>query len=857
MDWIVMKFGGTSMTSACLNKAAREIAKNLDSGCRCFVVCSALHTVTDLLQELLKLAAANQHQTQVEKIKRIHRQLGEAFELDTDQLLISEFAELERLATGLSLIGDTTERTKARLLALGELMSTRLATAILDGQGLTCSRLDARQLLTSQDRPHESPGTNYLEAVCQVSANPELQKRLQATDPRTVYVTQGFIAANPQKETVLLGRGGSDVSAAYFAVLLEAKRLEMFTDVAGIYTADPHLVPSARLLRALDYAEAQELASVGAKVVHPRCLPPLAQANIPVLIRCTHKPELEGTVISSRSQGGAQVKAVATRSSIILIAMEDLGMWQQVGFLAKCFKVFANHRLSIDLVATSQTNVTVSLDATANQVDQQTLDLLFEDLKAFCVPRLIAPCASISLVGSKIRSNLHKLGPALELFEEERVHLLSQASSDLNLTFVVDQSQVGRLLTTLHAQLFSGVADENVFGPSWRTGFETRETLNNCPGRGWWKAKREQLLALAKHTPAYVYDRDTLAACAKQLQCLSGVSRVMYAMKANANEQILRLFYELGLGFECVSTYEVQLVRELFPNLQPGRMIFTPNFADKDDYQLGFAKAAMVTIDNLQVLESWPEVFSERKVLLRLDLGHGSGHHRKVRTAGSYSKFGIPVDELERAVQLVRKHNVEVIGLHAHSGSGIKTADTWSRSAAALAQIAEHYFGDVHILDLGGGLGVPERPDADSLDLQALNEQLLAFRKTNPKYDIWIEPGRYLVSQAGVLLATVTQTKDKGIKHFIGINAGMNNLIRPTLYGAYHEIRNLTNLEGPNQLVADIVGPICETGDFLGHDRQMPATNPGDLLIIATAGAYGQAMSSNYNLRPQAQELFV
>ena len=160
-------------------------------------------------------------------------------------------------------------------------------------------------------------------------------------------------------------------------------------------------------------------------------------------------------------------------------------------------------------------------------------------------------------------------------------------------------------------------------------------------------------------------------------------------------------------------------------------------------------------------------------------------------------------------------------------------------------------------MDVGGGLGIPERPGQLRLDLQALDAALAQVRQENPGVELWIEPGRYIVAEAGVLLARVTQLKGKGEVRYVGVATGMNSLIRPALYGAHHEIVNLTRLDEPATEVVDVVGPICESADQLGNDRLLPPTREGDVLLIANTGAYGHAMSSNYNLRAPAPEFLI
>jgi len=236
-----------------------------------------------------------------------------------------------------------------------------------------------------------------------------------------------------------------------------------------------------------------------------------------------------------------------------------------------------------------------------------------------------------------------------------------------------------------------------------------------------------------------------------------------------------------------------------------------------------------------------------------LDPGRGRGHHSHVRTAGAQSKFGLAPEQLDELAALVHGIGARVVGLHAHSGSGIRAVETWSETALFLARAAER-FPHVEILDVGGGLGVPEQAGQSGLDLAALDDLLQQFRCANPRFRLWLEPGRFLVAQAGVLLARVVQVKHKGEVNFVGLETGMNSLIRPALYGAHHPIVNLTRLDQPAAMLAHIVGPICETGDVLGRSRRIAPAEEGDIVLIANAGAYGRVMSSRYNLREPAGE---
>jgi diaminopimelate decarboxylase/aspartate kinase len=855
-DWIVLKFGGTSVsTLERWETIAQVLRECVDEGKRPFVVCSALSGISNALEALVEQAPNGDYKPVVDTIEARHRELAADLEVDVDALLGGFFAELERLALGASLVGEASPRFQARVLAMGELMSTTLGAAFLERVGVTSAWRDARKMLRAIDEPNIRLQRRYLSAACESAPDEALQTSLAESDAE-VFVTQGFIASDAAGDTVLLGRGGSDTSAAYFAAKLEAERLEVWTDVPGMFTANPRDIPSARLLRLLDYDEAQELATMGAKVLHPRCIDPLRASQIPLHIRCTQRPELEGTVISGEIPDfGAQVKAISAKTDVTLISMDTLGMWQQVGFLADAFGAFKRAGLSVDLITTSEANVTVSLDPVANALEPSTITDLLEDLNQFCNARQIGPCAVVSLIGRNIRSILDELGPAFEVFDEQHIYLLSQAASDLNLTFVVDEDQAGRLVRKLHSQLFSKRVSDTLFGPTWRElfGGEQKDADEETT---WWRSRRDELLSVAEQGAAYVYDRATLQRAADDVCSIDALDRVFYAMKANSHPDVLRLFEHAGVGFECVSPGEVERVIELFPDIDRERVLFTPNFAPREDYAFGFEQAGYLTLDNLHPLESWPELFADKEVIVRLDPGRGRGHHKYVRTAGPQSKFGVDPAELDRLAELVDAAGARVVGLHAHVGSGIRSSDTWSSNALFLASLRER-FPDLRILNLGGGLGVPERPGQQALDVAEVADRLAQFKAAQPRFELWLEPGRFLVAQAGVLLARVTQTKQKGDINYVGLETGMNSLIRPALYGAYHHIANLSRLDEPLEITAEVVGPICESGDILGHARRLPVTREGDVLLIGTAGAYGRAMSSRYNLREPAREVVL
>ena len=854
--WVVMKFGGTSVATAeRWETIAALVQARIDAGLRPVVVHSALGGVSNALSEILDLAVTGDPEPLLAGIRSQHLRLASDLGLDGAALLQDLLHELEQLVAGVRLVREVSVRVRVRIMALGELMATALGAVFLRSRGLATHWVDARELLTSVDYPGASTAASYVAATCDYSPDSDLRQLLAQQDG--VVLTQGFIARNHAGETVLLGRGGSDTSAAYLAAKLQARRLEIWTDVPGMFTADPRVVPSARLLVALHYDEAQELASAGSSVLHPRCISPARDHRIPIFIRSTANPEINGTVISAVTEEvEPQVKGICIRDGLTLVSMTTVGMWHEAGFLAAAFGVFARHGISVDLVSTSETSVTVSIDAGKGLLPPEVLRALLRDLEALCRVSVIRDCAAISLVGRKIRTIMPRLAPALEVFEEERIHLMSQAANDLNLSFVVEGRQGPRLVAKLHASLIRKTGAGSVFGPSWERLFAGDEPVARA-AETWWMKKREALLELAaSELNAYVYDRASVTDAAMQLRALENVDRVLYAIKANSNEEILRAVAEAGVGFECVSPGEVEWLQQVLPDVAPSSILFTPNFAPREEYAWGLDRGLQLTLDNLYPLQAWPELFSGRKVFIRIDPGKGRGHHEHVKTAGAHSKFGIPRFEVEELQRLVAAAGAVVIGIHAHSGSGILDPDNWRSVADELVQIAAR-FPTVETIDLGGGLGVPEKPGDRPLDLQALDATLADIKARYPQYQLWLEPGRYIVSRAGVLLTHVTQTKGKGGMRYVGVSTGMNSLIRPALYGAYHEIINLSRAdEAPSETVT-VVGPVCETGDRLGSDRLLPPSREGDVILIANAGAYGYVMSSNYNRREVAREIVI
>ncbi len=858
-EWVVMKFGGTSVaTAGRWDTIAAEAGARRAEQRRVLLVCSALSGVTNRLERALQEAVAGSSSAvaSVDALRRMHLELAREGGLTADAAALAPleplWEDLERWLAGAGLTGEAPPRLAAKVLATGELASTHLGAALLARRGIEARWLDARQLLVSRARPRDPDTRRFLEAAVPARKDPAALDG--AAGDAAVVITQGFIARTPDGETCLLGRGGSDTSAALLAALAGAVSLEIWTDVPGLFSADPREVPEAQILRRVGYREARELATLGAKVLHPPCLEPVAREGIPVTIRCTDDPSLPSTRIESTTEDHPAVTAITCRRGATLLTISTVAMWDTPGFLARLFAPFEDLGFSVDLVGTSEAAVSVTLDRLPGGIDGVPFAALVDRLRDLGEVRIVHPTAVVSIVGRRIRSVLGELGGALGAFQDKPVHLISNSSEDLNLSFVVDEEDGSVLVRRLHDALLAHRAGDPRFGPAW---VRLRGARAPGPPAAWWRQERERLLTLAADGRArYVYHLPTVRERARSLRRgVQSVGRFYYAMKANPCPALLEAIAGEGFGLECVSIDEVHRARAVLGDSVP--LLFTPNFCPVAEYGEALAAGAEITLDGPHLFDQAPATFRGVPLALRIDPGWGLGHHEKVTTGGSRSKFGHPAAELESFRDAAEAAGARLVGLHAHLGSGILDPSAWAGVGRALASLADGAGPSLRWIDLGGGLGVPERPGQHPLDLAALEASLEPVAAALGDVELRLEPGRYLVAEAGVLLAPVTQVRGKGELVLVGVSTGMNSLIRPALYGAWHPIVNLSRLDDEADAFVQVVGPICESGDVLGRDRWMPAPRPGHVLLIGFTGAYGAAMSSRYNLRDPAEEIVL
>ncbi|MDC0254261.1 diaminopimelate decarboxylase [Bacteriovoracales bacterium] len=639
---------------------------------------------------------------------------------------------------------------------------------------------------------------------------------------------------------------------------LNINEVNFFGKEPGIYTSAPKITPASLLIKKLNYEEAKEISSLTSTQFTPSSLNTFQKLDLPLNFGCLNPLREAGTTIQKEdAQSGPAVKVVGVKNNVTVVSITNGDMWRTSGFLIDIFKCFHSEKLSLDLISTSETNITLSLDPTPERSIAEIKDLLTQRLSGYGSVRIHEGLSTISLIGHNIRSTLPQISPIFKVFEDQKIYLMSQAANDINLSFIIDSSHSIKCQKDLHEILFSKNKKTQLFGPSWQEIHEGTKKQTSTQKKPWWPAHQKYLFDLSKkETPLYVYSEKSIIQNARDLLSLEVFNKVFYAMKANNHPDILKSLDQTGIHFETVSIGEIRHLKKVLPKVKAKDILFTPNFIGKNEFMEALKEGVTVTLDNIFPLKSWPEIFKNQNIILRIDPGQGKGHHDFVRTAGEQSKFGIIPQEIPEIVELAKNNQIKIIGLHAHAGSGIQQAHHWKDIGFFLCKLAKD-IPDVEIINLGGGLGVANRPGDSQLDLKKLREHIKELKKSFPQYKLWLEPGRYLVSNAGVLLTKVTQLKRKGHTHYIGIDAGMNTLLRPSLYGSYHHILNLTKLDQASTEVINIVGPICETGDRMGIARVFPKSEENDIILIENAGAYGKVMSSTYNLRKEPQEVYI
>jgi len=454
---IVMKFGGTSVQdAAAIIRAAEIVAGRLSRAP--VVVVSAMAGGTDALLRIARAARERRLDAAIATINELReRHLTTARQVSGISLetveheVQSQFAELENLARSVGTLGELTGRSQDAIVSFGERLSSVIVAEVLRSRGIPAALADSRTFIVTDDRF--------------TSAVPDMQETTRRTrdalEPMIrsglVPVAQGFIGATAEGVTTTIGRGGSDYSAALIGSALGAEAIEIWTDVDGLMTADPRVVQNARRIRVISFAEASELSYFGAKVLHPSTVLPAVEQGIPVHIYNTHNPSCEGTLIVAAPHPSRNlIKSIAFKRGVTIVNVTSTRMLLAYGFLRTIFEVFDRHQTSVDVVTTSEVSVSMTLDNT------DRLDAIRRDLSGIGEVTVEREKAIVCVVGDNLKFTPGVAARLFQAIENTNVNMISQGASEINLTFVIDESDVDRVVRRLHEEFFAEV-DPEVF----------------------------------------------------------------------------------------------------------------------------------------------------------------------------------------------------------------------------------------------------------------------------------------------------------------------------------------------------------------------------------------------------------
>ena len=447
----ILKFGGTSIGSFDSIKNVIQIIKKVEKE-SIILVFSAFGNTTDDLQKAAEISASGKlkdSENILFDLKNYHYSLTEQFvnlneSADLKQKIDFHFDKLYEMVKGIFTLCDFSLAVKDEFLAHGELLSTTILCAIFEKEGLPAQWIDSRKIIKtdSQFTQAEPDITNTL--------NPIKKLLLPILKNGKIPIVSGFIASNSENKTTTLGRGGSDYTAALLGSLLEVNEVQIWTDVDGIMTADPSLVPDARPIQYLSFQEASELAYFGARVIHPKTIAPAMEKHIPVRILNTHQPERDGTLITPEiKSNGNPVKSIAYKEGMTLITIVSSKFFKALGFLRRMSEVFENHKISLDLVATTEVSLAVAVHEIPN------LPALISDLKKFGEVTWQENQAVVCVVGEQIKQRSGIAGRIFSSVAKAPISMISQGGSEINISFVCDEKHLNYVVKSLHSEFFS------------------------------------------------------------------------------------------------------------------------------------------------------------------------------------------------------------------------------------------------------------------------------------------------------------------------------------------------------------------------------------------------------------------
>ena len=461
-----MKFGGTSVgTARAMQQAISIVAREEERGAP-LVVLSACSGITNKLVHIADASgrsALDEAMSLAGEVRSFHLNLLDELisgaELKAGlATTIEELAtRLEMLIKGVDIVGELTERSRDMFCAFGELFSTTVFAAAMKELGHNAAWVDVRMVMITDDnfgfaRP--------LDEMCEAKVNQIIRPLL---DAGTTVVTQGYIGATKDGRTTTLGRGGSDFSAALLGAWLNDNSIQIWTDVDGVMTCDPRLVPEARSIRVMTFSEAAELAYLGAKVLHPDTIAPAVQKNIPVYVLNSVHPDAKGTIItndperlSGMSYDGL-VKSIAVKKGQCLINVRSNRMFGRHGFMNELFDIFARYSVSVEMISTSEVSVSLTVD------EKSFSDELIQGLKSFGEVEIEHGVATISVVGDNLRMSRGVAGRIFSALKDVNLRMISQGASEINVGFVVEEPEVVTAVNNLHREFFSGPQNKGIF----------------------------------------------------------------------------------------------------------------------------------------------------------------------------------------------------------------------------------------------------------------------------------------------------------------------------------------------------------------------------------------------------------
>jgi aspartate kinase len=449
---IVMKFGGTSVKdSGAVERLIRIVGDKPPH--KTIVVVSALSGVTDTLTQMAELASAGNSEEAIrlsEGLESRHMAMAEelmtgstALLSETRNIVIQFFSKLNELIRVISVLGELSGMSMAKILSYGELLSSSIIYKAMLHSGLKCAFADARNLIVTDSCYLK--GEPQIESIC-LRIQELMSREFAGND---IIITQGFISATADGTATTLGRGGSDYTAALIGMAADATEIQIWTDVDGVHTTDPRKVDNTRSIPVMSFSEAAELSFFGAKVLHPATIQPAVEKNIPVRVLNSLQPDRQGTLILKDDEVYENgVKAISFKENITVINVFSMKMLNAFGFLTRLFEVFGKYGTSVDLISTSEVNVSLTVDSDSN------LDYIIAELSQFAVVSVSRNKSQVSVVGKNLKETT---GLAKRIFgsvSDYNITMISQGASDINISFVVNKGDLTAVVSALHKEFF-------------------------------------------------------------------------------------------------------------------------------------------------------------------------------------------------------------------------------------------------------------------------------------------------------------------------------------------------------------------------------------------------------------------